>query len=631
MNPSGAASAVLLVVAFLLPAALPLQAQSGQSSDPAGTAAAERIQAAQSAARAAIEAFEEVRRRAIPTDHGWSSGRCDIAVGRMCWRYHEGRQPYIAHDIEEVTEARDSLLQRLASISAGAEGDTWLLGQRTFYLLEAGRGEEALELAEQCGGTPAWRCQTFQGLALHVLGRYAEAGHAFDGAIASMDQAGAADWTDFAPLLDGGLRDLLDAAVTTPGADLARPPDRRAASNPATNEPAGDPVIQQLWRLADPLFLVPGNDRRTEHFARRVVAGIVGEGQTPYRVPWGKDMAELVERYGWERGWVRVLPRPGDLGAPVRLVGFQHPDLRRFLPPANVLANATALSDEPWAPSMWASAQSGYAPAYAPVFLPMASRIVVLPRGRTSLVAATYLLPADTTWRTREQMRGWHSPPAAFSDHPAEAGVFLLAPDGQLIRADSETGSDRGVLIVNVPTGDYLVSVEALAAAAGRAGRRRNGLRVPAVSPDSVVLSDPLVLEGDTLPDDVVEALERLRLDDRIAAGETIVLGWELWGPGWSEASLSYRLTVEPTDPGLFGRIRSLFGVEREITVVSWQESAPEEAGAAFRSATIAIPALPAGAYMLRLEVTAPDRQPLVSEVGIQVIEADAGGAGGGP
>ena len=342
-------------------------------------------------------------------------------------------------------------------------------------------------------------------------------------------------------------------------------------------------------------------------------------------------MAELLLRYGWELGWERTQPRPGELGVGTGVVGYENPDVRVFFPPAEILRDPESPRDDAWAPAMWRYARSGYAPAYAPVFLPMSSRILIFTRGDRALVASTFQLPADTTYRTREGLRGLHSPPPAFRDWPLRAGLVVGGTGQTPLHATLLEGRTRGVLSLEVPAGAYQASVEVLDPAAGVAGRYRNGLRVREVPPDLPVLSDLLLVEGDSLPGTILEALERLRIDGRIVAGEPLVTGWELWGLGWREEMVRYGLTLEPAAPGLLERFRRLFGGETRLPILEWEEPGPEEAGPRFQSVAVTPPGLDPGEYRLRLEVSLPGRSPLVSETMVQVVGPGSGQEGTGP
>jgi len=591
----------LLAVRLFCPLAPPVDAQV-----PDSPRTEEARQRALKRAHAAQEDFENLRRRNLPRNTTWGLGECDATVGRMCWRYHSTLGWHPREEPPEVTEARDALLRDLEAAALSGPGDDWILGQRVRYLAEAGRMEEARTLAERCGTASLWWCRALEGLVLHLQGRYPEAGRAFDLALQAMDPAEARGWEDPSPLLDRETRNTLEQAAEA-------------------DSVAGTALVDRLWRLADPFYLVPGNDRRTEHLARHTVAELFSDAAHPHRLAWGSDMAELLLRYGWELGWERRPPRPGELGAGVDVVGFESPDVRVFFPPAAILAEPGRPRVDAWVPSMWPSARSGYAPAYAPVFLPMASRLLVFTRGDRALVGATFRLPPDTTYRTREGLRGLHVPPGAFRGWPLRGGLILDEISDSILHASVRDGATEGVLLLEVPSGDYQASVEVLDPAAGVAGRYRNGLPVREVPPDLPVLSELLLLRDDSLPETTTEALERLRISDRTAIGEPLVVGWELWGLGWREEMVRYRLKLEPAAPGLLERFRRLFGGQSRFPILEWEEPAPDEPGPAFQSVSVTPPGLEPGDYRLRLEVGLMGRNPMVSEMIVHVAEPRSG------
>jgi hypothetical protein len=334
-------------------------------------------------------------------------------------------------------------------------------------------------------------------------------------------------------------------------------------------------------------------------------------------------MAELMIRYGWERGWERILPRPGELDVRGRVLGYEHPDIREYIPPREVLAQPTWETEDPWAPSMSGFARAGYAPAYAPTLLPMDARVIVLTRGDHALVAATFRLPADTTMRSRAGLRGEHLAPPAFRVWPVRAG-FVLAESGDApLHALTTDDRTQGVISMDVPSGDYLASIEVLDPRAGLAGRFRNGLRVSDYPPDVPVLSDLLLVEGPGLPRNTREALSRLRIDDEVTMGEPLSVGWEIWGLGWREEMIRFRLTLEPARRGLLGRIRNLFGGQGGLPILDWEEPGPDAPGADFQAVSLTLPQLDEGEYVLRLRVDLAGREPMESRLRFKVMEPE--------
>lgn len=555
-------------------------------------------------ARDAQRRFEGVRRRHLPTAFGGGSRSCDDQVGRMCWAHDSGSLWTPEPEAPEVTAAREALLAELAEVAGAIPGDEWVLGQRVWYLVEADRPAEAREVARRCGGPSTWWCAALEGLALHMEARYRAAEHAFDRALAAMDPDRARAWEDVRPLLDGDARSALDDAEE-------RAPAER------------DALLRRLWSLSDPLLLVPGNERRTEHLARRAVSRVRSEARNPHGISWGDDLAELLVRYGWAVAWERTLPDPGRANDFGSVVGHGHPDSRVYVPRGEVLANPAGAEADDWAPRM-EYAPSSYAPRHAPVILPMGSQVSVLHRGDSALVAATWELPADTTYRARQGVRDEHRPPPPFRGRPVEAGLFVAAVDGDTVHAARAEGARRGSLALTVPAGRWWLSVEVLDPGAGRAGRLRRGLEIAHLTPDIARLSDLLLLEEGPAAGSLDEALGRLRANATVVRGGSVVVAWEIWGLGWREERLGYRLSLKREGGGFFRRVGESLGLvdpDRPRTL-EWEEEGPEEPGPTFRSVVLDIPGVEPGRYRLRLEVTTPGRTTLVVERPIEVVEA---------
>jgi hypothetical protein len=519
----------------------------------------------------------------------------------MCWRHGPLSHWSPVPEEEEVLDAREDLLAELGEIGSRIPRDDWVLGQRVWYLLEAGRSTEALALAGECGGTgQSWWCAALEGLALHVGARYVEAEDAFDLALATMEPARRLEWEDVRDVLDGDARRVIEDEAER------------------SVELAGE-VVRRAWRLADPLYLADGNDRWTEHLARHTVVRLRSDAANPYGLSWSGDLAELLIRYGWEVGWERVA-RPLGLERSSNVIGHEHPDGRTYIVPGRVLADPTEASSRDWEPSR-GFRPSAYAPAYAPVILPMDAEPIVLTRGDWALLGAPFVLPGDTTYRGRQGLRDPHVPPQPMDGAPIQAGAFLTDARGERTRESRVDGRGEGVVVLDAPAGAYSISVEVLDPAQGIAGRLRRGLRLDRVPPDIATLSPLLLLEPGPEPTDAREALSRLDVDGVVASGAPLLVGWEVWGLGWREETLSYRLTVEEAEGGFFhraGELLGLVGRERPVAL-SWDEAGPEEPGPWFRSVAMDLPNVEPGTYDIRLEVVSPGRTTLVAEREVRV------------
>ncbi|MFQ5538081.1 MAG: hypothetical protein ACE5GJ_11610, partial [Gemmatimonadota bacterium] len=218
-------------------------------------------------ARAEQARFERRRVRYFPLTHASYGGSCDERVGRFCTWFEEGEW-YPRPEAPEITGMREELLAYLDSVARLVPGDGWILGQRVWYRTQAGRWDDAALVARACGGVERWWCLALEGFAAHGAGRYVEAERIFADALEAMDPDQADRWRRPRRAVDGDLRDDLDDLE---GEELSA-------------------LLDRLWEAGDPLYLVAGNDRLTEHYARWVVVKVRSRARNPFLLSWGRDL-----------------------------------------------------------------------------------------------------------------------------------------------------------------------------------------------------------------------------------------------------------------------------------------------------------------------------------------------------
>ncbi len=418
----------------------------------------------------------------------------------------------------EIDGERLGLLIALAGLSSRAPRDRWVLAQQVRYRVEGAqvamlaarraRGgspadpaaahaadsvaaehlEAALRLGRGCPAQPepdGW-CDALLGLALHAAGRFVEAEDAFSSAVAR------ARW-----LHDGGreLRYLLDA-------------DARGLLG---DGPGDAGVRERLWRLADPFWAVPGNDRRSEHLARQVMARILSDSRNAFGIPWGGDLRELHLRFGWEVAWERTT-RTGAPGGGQTIVGHQQDDGFAFVPRGSVLGDAAAIEAPALAPDP-RPRREGYAPPYLDSLAPATHQLAVFREGDGLVVYAAIAAPPPAAVEgesTRAAMEPAHASgvptrsvgsaagaapwaavaflpwPNGEQDAPGREAVPRVfraapgdrAPAGDRLGATNVSGPEAAVwrARADLPAGEYVVSVEALGPD-GVGTRARYGLR----------------------------------------------------------------------------------------------------------------------------------------------------------
>ncbi len=448
-------------------------------------------------ARTAQEGFESERRRRLPVIPT-GGGRCEERIGRFCSWYDE-RDTSLPAEPEAVISARDRLNLSLAEADAERPGSNWILGQRVRYLAEHQRPVEGLAVAAQCGATPWW-CSALAGLALHLAARFQSADSAFDRALAEMPAEVRCAWTDWTVVFD----------------------------NPVAKQLAGQDcegrrrLADSLLFLAKPLLSEPGNDLRTELLSRRTMAALLTHARSPHFIAWGRDLEELMLRYGWSTRW-SVNDRPPSLAESPGVTGHQRSPAYQFFP--------TQRPGQPWRWNLSPErARFRYAPSYADRFvLTDEAQMARFPRGDTTLVVAGSVPGPDTV-----------------------TALTAIGTSGQpvVIRADSVT--PLGGLVARLAGRPVMASVETRT----RQGRQVAATRVvfePDSTPGSLILSDPLFFAvADDLPESLEAAVARALPANRFSKRMPVGIYWEATGPGHD--SLAVAVAIIPARRGPRGR-----------------------------------------------------------------------------
>ena len=551
-------------------------------------------------ARRAQARFENRRIRLLPISYGGFSGPCDEVVGRICVGFGEGEW-YPEPEDPEIVRLRSELVAELDAFQRAAPASAWILGQRVWYRAKGGDWEAATTTARECVEVDVWWCRALEGFALHGAGRYVEAQKAFDDALIRMDSERARRWKVPRWAVDGGVRDLLETAGASPFATSRE--------------------LDRLWTLADPLYLVPGNDRLTAHYARWTVTELRDRARNPFKLSWGEDLTQLTVRHGWQMGWERTPAR--HLAGTDHVVGHDHPQGRDYLPTGPILGDPVAASAEALTPRV-RSPRSLYAPDYAPVLLPMDGQVAVFPRGATMHVVASHFLPEDTTLHADHDHPIPWLEPGDQADMLDGAGVFAWPVDDprRLYRAQSPE-STEGATLLELPTADHVLSVESWSPSLRRAGRLRTGLPARPAPDDVATRSDLLLLDpADEEPRRLEEVLRWVRPTTEVAAGTPFAIAWEVAGLGFRPETLRFEVSVEPEGRGFFGRIGDVLGVTDAPRphVIAWEEAGPVEPGPLFRYLSLGSSDLEEGEYLIRLVLRTTGRSEVVRIASFRVV-----------
>jgi hypothetical protein len=442
---------------------------------------------------------------------------------------------------------RPNVVDELDRFGLELPGDDWIAGQRIGMRIKQGWFSSAATEALRCRGT-SWWCDALAGAALHVEGSHADAHRAFDRALSSMPREQRCAWAaELVPVLDGEL------AARYAAGDC----DERVA------------MEEHIWWLADPLHLLPGNDRRSEHYMRLVTMQLHHELlAVAGREPCSHEHHAAILRHGWPAWWWGAgLPDAGRDGA-------------RFIPPAAIFAAPLQAAATGWlvAPDV---AAERYQPGYGPV-RDLDHQVAFFARGDSVEAVAAALLG-------RTRLGG-----VAFSRSAAEAPlvVHVAAGGGLVMRR-------------RIPAGAWLVSIEAMREPSG-AGRARFGHALPPPAPTGLAVSDIMVtswLAGSGDAGGLDEVAPGMLPSTRFQRSRPVGIYWEVYGVT-DAAQVEVSLSAEPGDAGVLARIGQGLRLisPRDGVAVRWQETGGDE-GVLRSHVRLDLANLPPGRYTLRLEV----------------------------
>ncbi|MEN9510026.1 MAG: hypothetical protein RLZZ621_2589 [Gemmatimonadota bacterium] len=514
-------------------------------------------------ARSQQDAFERNHRLGLRFYNGGADASCEVPLGRICYWNNNG-------DVPPPAERNDAKLEReqLLAVFARAQGadpkDDWVNGMRVRYAIEGKQIEMALQASRACAGT-AWWCAALQGLALHEANQHVESTRAFRRALESMPEAQRCVWTNLTWWLEPASQSAYQ------GVSCA----------------ARDAENARIFRLAQPLWMLPGNDAMNEWFARRTMSRIHSLGRIPYDLQWGDDLLESQIRYGWPTAWSVQNGGVAD-PRPPQVIGHEPTPSYDFMPSGAALGAPLSATPRDWDPKRKV-ARMRYATRYASGFGALPHQLARFRRGDTTLLAGGYRLMRDL-----EMGRA-----------PYQAGLTLDRVDGTTaavtVRRDSAAANGALLAPYTVP---MLASLEVLAPTGKRAARVRTAVQP---LPRDARLSDYLLLQrGDpsiapSLERNADQAFGSLDID----GGTQIGIYWEMYRPATPSAPLQVSIRATRLGASFMQRLGSTLGLSKALTPVSirYNDNGRPDGGAG-RSLTLNFPNVPPGDYQLTLMVS---------------------------
>jgi hypothetical protein len=468
-------------------------------------------------------------------------------------------------------------LRELADAGAEIPGDDWILGQRVRYLVEHRRAGAAVTLTRECRAT-RWWCDALEGFARHAGGDYEGADHAFARALSGMAEKRRCVWTDLSQLLE----DAKEYRKLSPRSARGRLCAERVA------------LDRRIWWLADPLYSLAGNDLRTEHYSRHTLALLLEDASNQYGLVWGKDLRELLIRFGWPTHWSRAFRRSGSLESE-RVVGHE-PDPAYWLFPQPVLTEPWSdVTEVRWDPAM-ERPPARYSPPYATVLVPITGvQLARFRRSDTTLTVAALDLSADSGFAIGPidvRLAATRDPAT-----PVEVGRASLA-------------GPFGVTTVRSKWRPAVLSLEVMKGDTGLLGRQRVMLPPdPAGLPP--VLSDILLLTPTRdLPGSLEDAATAALRPAAVRKGQKVGLYWEMYEMPDSTMEIAVTVTKARShdeEPYPVGRPLCPPRVTSLVTV-RWQEAPESRPRGAARSIVLDLRRLSRGSYLVAIQISEAGR-----------------------
>jgi hypothetical protein len=372
--------------------------------------------------------------------------------------------------------------------------------------------------------------------------------------------------------------------------------------------PARLALAANAWWLGRPLFSRPGNDRRSEHDSRLVMARLSETGLNPTWLKWGDDMAEIVVRLGWPAYWRRYWSSMGDPNAP-------NPHITQYSiePSYHFLPTLEAIREPELAlPAHWNLLPDDSREEYAPedvTFGRLSQQTARLLRGDSLLLVARVSVAMDSVLNAKATLRGGF----AFARDPADVPQLY-----------SGSRTPPEFLLASVITNEDRVAGIELTGEGGVAARSRFGVKALSRDPRGHAISD-LVLVQAELPEKVSlsDALPSMSPSLELDRGRGTSIYWELYGVARDD-NVEYTLSVHPGDKTLVRKVGEFLRLvpRTGTTRVRWSERVESAAAILPRAVKLDLRSLRAGRHDIVLTTRVNYGAPLVTS---RVVEVRGG------
>lgn len=493
-------------------------------------------------------------------------------IGEIQREFQSGRIIGSANPVAQ-RERRTRFVQRMTFVALQHPQSPVAVTQAVFAAVHLGHHEELAAVLEACDA--GWWCELSRGYTTYWLGSPFEAEGWFRKALEGMPAMLRCELEDVSPIL---------------------PKEYRSRYAHLGCSERGE-INAQVWWLSDPLLVDEGNDRWTEHVARRLETVWVQQGSSVQgRAIFPPFYEAHVTRSWWWNtgGWGFVTSHYDPLHNTGGALEIDHDDDR---PNHRGAANHFVPDRFPWSGldegleyRLEASDKDEGYTRPGGVMEPLPSQFARFLEGDSLVVAVAAELPVDQLSETADG-EAW----------------FVASPEPGEVRTLGPTEPARRVMFLGrIAERAHLTGIEVISPEfVGRTRFAVLPLRDEAAGP---VLSDLLLFRRRSreLPESRRSATAQMLASEAVEADREIGLYWEVYG--LPEGTVEVALTVEGDEGGWLSRLGRTIGVVDEVRdgTLTWSEEvAGEEVFA--RSITLDIEGLDAGDYEIGLRVRAPD------------------------
>jgi hypothetical protein len=527
---------------------------------------------------------------------------CQVMLAGICLAEHlniPGTQPVqiwngmpvASSNVASVAGTAEIVVpDRLEEIVNTAADNGWAVGHLAILHSYNALESRALELVRECRSGPGW-CDALHAFLLHSYSRYAASDSLFSRALAAMPAAQQCRWRDISQLLD----------------DVAR---ERYNSLPCEARTA---IEEKFWWLADPLYMLEGNDRRTEHFSRRVIDSLMQGAPTPFAASkesatWGAALGEMLMRYGIAGHWI-VPGKLQDPGARSDKWLHYHTPNYQFVPATLPLDDGLPARGAFALETPLENARERYHPNYDYVATLSHFQVASFPR-RDSILVLARMTPGREAFAAAA---------------PFSAALYIAPPPGQrerpylTVHRDSTTSVS---FVATVPRRRALVALELMSSPLLVAARTRFELNIPSAE-GAAWITQPVLFApaaNGTQPANTDELFPLMHGSERLLMGKPVGVYWELEGLSAGD-SANFQIRVVRTGGSAGSIFSRIFGGRgAQTSVLRWPAT---EVSKRAHSVTIDVGNLREGTYTLELVARGNDGTTVRSERSFELLRRD--------